>query len=156
MLILFQIFTFHVHPEWNIFLILNSILLGSCFWSILFLAFRQTRVEGEERYVHYFKMKQNNCCLHYLLFDPVKYFSPYPSNSSPRAYFRHLLHVVTTCNSLFAFVLVFSFAKNFKFACCLAGFHLWFALNLLQYVLFWWYRMHALPFKNMPSPQGSN
>ena len=55
MLILFQIFTFHVHPEWNIFLILNSILLDSCFWSILFLAFRQTRVEREERYVRILK-----------------------------------------------------------------------------------------------------
>ena len=33
-------------------------------------------------------------------------------------------------------VLTFSHAKNFEFACCVEGFHLRIALNILKYVLF--------------------
>ena len=41
---------------------------------------------------------------------------------SSRAYFRYLLHAVSTRNALFEFLLVFSYSKNFKFTCCLGGF----------------------------------
>ena len=40
----------------------------------------------------------------------------------------------------------FSYSQNFKFACCLGGFHLWLALNLLNYALFYSYHTQALPF----------
>ena len=40
--------------------------------------------------------------------------------------------------------------KNFKFACCLGGFHLQITLNLLKCALSCSYRMLTLPFKNMP------
>ena len=56
-----------------------------------------------------------------------------------RSYFRHFLHAVTTYNALFE--VLFSHSKNFNFACCLGGFHLWFALNLLKYALFCTFRM---------------
>ena len=42
----------------------------------------------------------------------------------------------------------FSYSKNFKFSCCLGGFHLWATLDLLKYALFWSHRKHALPFYN--------
>ena len=61
-------------------------------------------------------------------------------------YFTHLLRAVLVRKSLFKFILVFSYSKNFKFACCLGGFHLRITLNLLKYDLFYSYRMHAQPF----------
>ena len=33
--------------------------------------------------------------------------------------FRHLLHAVPARSALFKFLLVFSYFKNFEFACCL-------------------------------------
>ena len=59
------------------------------------------------------------------------------------AYFRYIW-LYTTHNALFEFLLVFSYSENFKFVCCLREFHLWIALNLLKYALFWSYCMHAL------------
>ena len=36
--------------------------------------------------------------------------------------FRHLLHAVPTRSALFKSLSVFSYFKNFEFACCLGGF----------------------------------
>ena len=47
------------------------------------------------------------------------------------------------------FFLNFLRYPHFKFACSLGGFHLWFALYLLKYSLFWSYCTHTLSFWNM-------
>ena len=52
------------------------------------------------------------------------------------AYFRHLLRAVPARKSLFKFLLIFSYYQNYKFACCLGGFHLRITLNLPKYALF--------------------
>ena len=68
-----------------------------------------------------------------------------------RAYFRHLLCVVTASNALFQFWLAFSHSKSFKFLCCLGGrrSNIWFALHILKFGLFCSYRTHVFPFYNM-------
>ena len=53
-----------------------------------------------------------------------------------RDYFRQLLPAVHAHNQLFYFILSFSYSKTFKFVCCLVGFHLRIALNLLKYGFF--------------------
>ena len=42
--------------------------------SCLFTASRRTKAEGKKTVGIYFKTKRSNCCLYYLLFDPVNYF----------------------------------------------------------------------------------
>ena len=46
------------------------------------------------------------------------------------------------------FVLAFLHLNTFKLACCLEGFHLQVALNLLKNAPFYLYHMHALSLKH--------
>lgn len=61
-----------------------------------------------------------------------------------RASSRHLLCAVSARNAHFEFFWTFSHTKNFKFTCCLGGFHVHIAINLLKSALFYLYRTHAL------------
>ena len=63
-----------------------------------------------------------------------------------RAYFRHLLRVVTARNALFVLFKAFFHSKNFKFACYLeAGAHLGCDLNLLYCALVYLCCTYFLP-----------
>lgn len=53
-----------------------------------------------------------------------------------RTYFRDLLLAVPACNSFLGGFLACLHHKNFKFVCCLGGFHLQIILSLLKYVFF--------------------
>lgn len=53
-----------------------------------------------------------------------------------RAYFRHLMRAVHARIAPLEFRWVFSYAKNFKLACYIGGFHLRISLNFLKYVSF--------------------
>ena len=70
--------------------------------------------------------------------------------SFPKTFPRLILDTyLGTHNVLFEFLLVFPYSKNFKLACCLEGFHLQIALNLLKYVLFCSYCTHNLLFQSI-------
>ena len=45
-----------------------------------------------------------------------------------------ILIVIPVCNTHFKFCSVFSHLQSLKFACCLGGFYLLIALNLLGYI----------------------
>ena len=70
--------------------------------------------------------------------------SPEPKQQG-MVYFRHFLLTVPGHSAFFDFFCVlFSHSKKIKFSCCLRGFRLRIALNLLKYVLIYLYGIYPV------------
>ena len=92
---------------------------------IINISNKQSTQKWKIHFVSFFFLTENDSLAKQMLYG----WMTLPKISS--TFHQHLLRDV----AFFEFILAFSHFKNFKFACCLEGFHLQIALNLLKHAL---------------------
>ena len=120
-------------PECGVWVLKIFSMYSRLFWGIFFPVSPVYYITNTFYFLHdtfYFILhhcSDVDICVTYLNINSlaVTHFA-----NNVRACFRHLLRAVSVHNATFEFLLACSYSKNFKFARCVGGFHLWTALNI--------------------------